>query len=107
MVADDIMALEEMPEVVFCNSDSIAVGLINSLGQKGIRIPHDLEVIALGMNVPEISKYSNPPLTVVNIPMEKMGRECVKLAVDILEHKVDSVQHRSYKAELIVRDSCR
>lgn len=106
-VADEIMALEEIPEVIFYNSDSIPVGLINSLNRKGINIPSDTEVIALGMNTTENSKYSNPPITVVDIPIEKMASESVKLAVDILKHKIDNVQHRSYNAELVIRDSCK
>ena len=106
-IANKIIDLDDMPEVIFCNSDSIAVGLINSLNMKGVKIPDDTEVIALGMNTPENSKYSNPPITVIDIPIEKMASECVKLAIDILEHKIDTIQHRSYNAELVVRDSCR
>ncbi len=58
------------------------------------------------MDSPETSEYNSPSITVVDVPIEKMAAESIKLIVDILEHKVEKICHKQFDTELIVRESC-
>lgn len=104
--ADKILNLPVLPEAIFCSSDSIAIGLLNSLNKKGVKIPEALEVIALGLDNLETGEYSNPPLSIINIPIDNMASQCISMAIDILIGSKDDIHHVSFEAELIPRESC-
>lgn len=65
--------LPEMPDSFFCASDAIAIGLVNYLTANGVRVPEDAGVIAIGNGEPQYSRYNNPSVTAINIPMESMA----------------------------------
>ncbi|MFA7129099.1 MAG: substrate-binding domain-containing protein [Sphaerochaeta sp.] len=69
----------ETLDVVICPSDMIAFGLEHSLLAHHIRIPEDIAILAIGNGSPEYSRYSSPPITVVNIPMEEMAETCYEM----------------------------
>ena len=106
LAAELYLKLKIPPKAVYCDSDSIAQGMLHVLNNHHIKIPDDLAIVAIGMGSSEANQYSTPPLTVVEIPIEKIATECVKLIVDVLEHKIETPTHIQYDAELIIRDSC-
>jgi LacI family transcriptional regulator len=67
--------LNENPNVtaLFCGSDVLAIGAIYECRQRGISIPGDLSII--GFDNLEISAYTDPPLTTLNVPAYEMGSE--------------------------------
>jgi LacI family purine nucleotide synthesis repressor len=93
-------------EAIFCSSDSIALGLLNYFSSRGINVPQKIKVLSFGMNNPENNKYSCPPLTVVDIPIEEMASRSIKLSMDILSRKVENIKHIDYFSKVISRKSC-
>ncbi|QFJ54663.1 LacI family transcriptional regulator [Pseudobutyrivibrio xylanivorans] len=70
---------------VFAISDNMAMGAMKALREAGKEMPKDVALIAIdGI---EASEYMNPVLTTLCQPMEEMGSEAVKLAVDIIRGK--------------------
>ncbi|MBN2618953.1 MAG: LacI family DNA-binding transcriptional regulator [Spirochaetales bacterium] len=63
----------KLPEVVFALTDSVAVGAIKALHERGINVPNDISIV--GVNDIPSAKYTTPPLTTVKIESEFMG-EC-------------------------------
>jgi LacI family purine nucleotide synthesis repressor len=106
MAAEKFLLLNHRPKAVFCDTDSIAQGMLHVLNKSQIKVPQDLALVAIGMGSSEANKYSTPPLTVVEIPIEKISAECVKLIISVLEHQVDPPQHVHCNSELILRESC-
>jgi len=95
----------EMPDSFFCASDAIAIGLTNFLTGKGIRIPDDVGVIAIGNGEPQYSKYNNPSITVINIPMESMALAAYEMIYEqryLQEFKPQSI---FFETELLPRKS--
>ena len=70
---------------VVCFNDDIAIGLIGGLAEFGVKVPEDVSVIGLA-DQPE-SRYANPPLTTIRLPMREQGSECARLLIDALEEK--------------------
>ena len=64
-------------DAVFAASDMMAAGAMRVLRERGLRVPHDVAVIGFDDSV--IARHTDPPLTTVHQPIEKMGQEMVRL----------------------------
>lgn len=67
---------------VFAGNDQRAIGAIKALLEHGIRIPKDVMISGFDNIFP--SSLIQPPLTTVNVPKQRLGREAVNLALRIL-----------------------
>ena len=69
---------------VFTLSDTMAISAMKALEDRGRRVPEDCSVIAIdGLTV---SEYVSPTLTTLVQPAEEMGRESVRILLDILDN---------------------
>jgi LacI family transcriptional regulator len=87
---------------VFCGSDSIAIGVLQALHHRNLRVPEDVSVMGIG-DLPQ-SRYSNPPLTTVRIPRYEMGARAVELAVGRVQAEEDIWFHPSIVERGSIRD---
>ncbi|MFC4652162.1 catabolite control protein A [Lactococcus nasutitermitis] len=62
--------------------DTVAVGLLNALQAKGVKLPEDFEIIA-GSNS-SITEYSYPGLTSVNQPLYDLGAVSMRLLTKLM-----------------------
>lgn len=58
------LARHDLPDAVFCFTDSLALGALHALHEAGVRVPGDVSVVGYD-DVPEAAHYS-PPLTTVS-----------------------------------------
>ena len=93
----------ELPDAIFVDNDSLAIGLLECLRKQRIDVPDDIQVISLGLGNPNYARYIHPSLTVVDVPLELLAEEAMKLIEDIAEHRVDGVEHRYFNATLLPR----
>jgi len=98
--------LENTPpdfDAVFTGSDDAAVGILDALCKKGLRIPDDISVA--GFDDLELSAFLTPPLTTVNAPTECVGETAARHLFDLLTgQKVDPVT--LLPTEIVIRRSC-
>jgi len=66
------------PTAFFAASDLMAMAAMSGLYSLGINVPG--EIAMMGLTNIEISKYSNPPLSTIEIPTREFGI----VAVDLL-----------------------
>lgn len=67
---------------VFTLSDTMAMAAVKALSDHGRRVPEDCSVIAIdGLNM---SEYAIPTLTTMVQPAEEMGRESVRILMDMI-----------------------
>ncbi len=71
--------LEKEPDItaVLAFNDTIAIGVIRALNDKGIKIPEDISVV--GFDDIELSSFITPRLTTVHFPKHKMAETAVEL----------------------------
>lgn len=86
---------------VFVNSDLMAIGAIQAIQQRGLRVPHDVAVI--GYDDLPIAAYNNLPLTTIrqNIPLA--GKLLAQNLVQHLETGV--ITHVTLPVELVIRET--
>lgn len=106
-LADRLLSLESPPTAIFAAGDNFAAGVMQAIYKHGLRVPYDISVIGFDDTY---SAYLAPPLTTVKMPMQAMGREGVRLAIEQIEHQHNGHGTRSpqtckLKTELIIRES--
>lgn len=86
-----------------CHNDLVAVGAIAGARSLGLEVPRDLSVA--GFDNALFSRYTNPPLTTVNIPTTKQGEIAAKMLIELIEAPSDPLYSVQLQTELIVRES--
>jgi DNA-binding LacI/PurR family transcriptional regulator len=90
-------------DAVFTGNDDSAIGVMNALYEKGLRIPDDISVV--GFDDLELSAFLTPPLTTVNAPTERVGKTAARHLFNLLaKQEVDFVT--LLPTEIVIRRSC-
>jgi LacI family transcriptional regulator len=68
---------------VFCANDTVAAGVMQGLELAGVSVPEAISVV--GYDDVPIAQELRPQLTTVRIPLEEMGRQAVRIGLDVVE----------------------
>jgi len=100
--AQELLAREPLPTAVFCFNDMTAMGLLNGLQQRGVRVPDDVSVV--GFDDVQFAAHCYPPLTTVRQPTDEMGRRLMHLLRALIQGQED-VGPEILPANLVVRET--
>lgn len=95
--------IKDFPTAFLADNDIIAVGAMNSIKMKGIKIPQDVSVI--GIDDMPFCQAVDPKLTTIKIYKKEMGREAVQLLLSTIHQEGKYTQKREINTELVIRDS--
>ncbi|POT57996.1 LacI family transcriptional regulator [Citrobacter amalonaticus] len=95
----ELMALPQPPEAIFCASDWMTLGCYQALASMNARIPQD--VLVCGYDDQRISHQLTPQLTSVQLAYNELG----KMAVEYLCSGEDNATHCRLVGKLQVRGS--
>jgi DNA-binding LacI/PurR family transcriptional regulator/signal transduction histidine kinase len=70
-------------DALFCVNDGMALGAIDVLREKGLRVPQDVAVA--GFDGIDEGRYLTPPLTTVIQPLAELGGRAVDLLIDRMD----------------------
>jgi signal transduction histidine kinase/DNA-binding LacI/PurR family transcriptional regulator/AraC-like DNA-binding protein len=90
-------------QAVVAVSDLLAIGALNMMAERGIRVPADVAVV--GFNDIEEGRLVRPPLTSVSLPLYEQGRRSVEALLATLDGE-DVPDHVILDSRLLVRQSC-
>ncbi|MCY8838256.1 LacI family DNA-binding transcriptional regulator [Bacillus atrophaeus] len=102
---DKLLALPHPPTAVFCSNDDMAIGAMNAIFAKGLRVPDDISVI--GFDDIGFSQYITPRLSTVKRPVENisvLGAEKILALIHDPSLKSEKIFENT---EFMVRDSVR
>lgn len=105
LAADKIIAMDKRPTAVFCFNDTMALGLMSRLQQKGIRIPEDMSVI--GYDNIELAEYFSPPLTTVHQPKRRVGKNAFEILLERIKDKEHERRIFEMHPEIVERDTVK
>jgi LacI family transcriptional regulator len=100
-----LLALPQLPDAVFVASDAVALGAMAAIREGGLRVPDDIAV--MGFDDVPFSRYTNPPLTTVHLPVEELAGQACSLLLDLIVGIQRPQPQIVLDAELVIRDSCR
>lgn len=86
---------------IVCASDTMAIGLMRGLEEKGIKVPQDISVT--GYDDLDIASYVKPSLTTVRQDLDLIGEKAFYLLTSMMMNR--SSQRIVIKGEIILRES--
>jgi len=101
--ASVLLDLPEPPTAIFASNDLMAMGAMDAIRSRGLRIPEDISVI--GFDNIQQSAMVHPPLTTVQQPLDQMGRVAIQLLLGALKDPNKDAGRIELPTELIVRSS--
>ena len=90
---------------LFAGNDTVALGAVAAIHQRGLRVPEDIAVI--GYDDIPTAAYAVPPLTTVHTDPKEQGRRAGEVLIQLVQG--DAPLERNIhigSAELIIRESC-
>lgn len=98
-----LFELKSRPTAVFCSDDYMAIGLMEQLKLRGMRVPEDVSVI--GFDDIELASYVKPALTTISQPMYQIGKRSAELLFDLINGTKKPPVYELLDVKLVVRDS--
>ena len=101
--AKKLLGRPVLPTAIFATNDWMALGAIEAVLEKGLRVPHDISIVGLDDIV--IAAHLHPPLTTVAIPKARLAREATELLLTQIKGDEDTLVSRLVEPYLVVRQS--
>ena len=90
---------------IFAANDTTAIGVMQCLNNKGIKVPDDISVI--GFDDVQADLLLDPPLTTIRVRKIDMGTEAIQLLLGIINKENIKAKKILVPVELIVRESTK
>ncbi|HZG94510.1 MAG TPA: substrate-binding domain-containing protein [Mycobacteriales bacterium] len=92
------------PTAVFCANDLLALGVLQEMTRRGIRVPRDVAIV--GYDDIEFAAAAAVPLSSVRQPRHQLGRTAAEM---VIEEASDNGTHEHrqvvFEPELVIRES--
>lgn len=95
----------EIPEVVICANDNMAIGVIKAFKESGMNMPEDVSVV--GFDDIELASYLEPQLTTISTPKYEWGMYAANILFQVLEEEKTNIKPNKIKANIKWRNSSR
>jgi LacI family transcriptional regulator len=102
--AERLMASRSGVDAIFCGSDQIARGVIDSLRESGVRVPDDVAVVGFD-NWDVIAAATRPAITTIDMNLHELGRQAGLRLLDMMGGPRPTGVER-LPCSLVVRRSC-
>ena len=95
------------PDALFCGSDQIARGVLETLRDVGLRVPEDVAVVGYD-NWDVFAEATRPTLTSVDMNLCDLGRQAGQLLLDLISGEQRSEPEGPVRlpTRLVIRQSC-
>jgi len=98
-----VLSAAEMPTVIFCGSDLIAMGALMALEAAGVEVPGDISVV--GIDDISFAFLARPPLTTISVPREQLGVISLQALDKMSKLKRQRGAEYSLETQLVIRKS--
>ncbi len=101
----ELLAATSRPTAVFVASDAVALGALQAIRERGLRVPRDVALV--GFDDIPLAGFIDPPLTTVRLPAAGLGWGAADLLIRLITAE-EAIRNPSVilDTELVVRDSC-
>ncbi|WP_053846531.1 LacI family DNA-binding transcriptional regulator [Streptomyces sp. NRRL B-24085] len=100
---EQLLALPEPPDAVFCYNDLLAIGAMHAVARAGLRVPEDVAVI--GVDGIQEGEYSSPTLTTIAPDKAHIAGLAVRTLAGIIEGTAPSPSEARAPYRLLIRGS--
>lgn len=101
--ANALLDLPVPPSAIFSSNDVMAMGAMDAVRSRGLRIPEDISILGFD-DIPQAALV-HPALTTVRQPLEQMGRVATLMLLDMLKDRENVSSRIELPTELVIRES--
>ena len=101
--ASDLLSQPQPPTAIVAGNDSQAFGVLQALGERGLRAPDDLSVV--GFDDVPVASWATPALTTVRQPLAAMAAAGLRMLRSDPATAAGEPRHIELATMLVVRDS--
>ncbi len=101
----EFLRKNRLSKVIVCVYDMVALGIMSALNENGIKIGEDVEIIATSTGLPGLFARSSPPMTVVDLKIEEVTVQSIRLAHSLATNRLKAPQTLTVTPEIIYRVS--
>jgi LacI family transcriptional regulator len=99
----ELLDLPDPPSAVICINDTVTPGALQQINSRGLKIPKDISVIAIGCS--DIFDLFETSLTTIKTPVVKIGQTAVHVLIQLIETGRCADKHIVIPSEFIIRES--
>ena len=103
--AKEYLSLPNRPPLIFTGSDSLAFGILRTLRAHKVSVPGQCGVLSFGFERPELAKYSEPPLSVIDISTSALAYSGMQLVIDVLKNHITMPSQQELSVQIRLRSS--
>lgn len=98
-----LMDLDNPPTAIFASNDVMAMGAMDAVRAKGLRVPEDISIIGFD-DIPQAGMV-RPALSTIRQPLKQMGGLATQMLIDQLKNPDLAPSRVELPTELVVRGS--
>lgn len=98
-----LLRMRPQPQAVICANNPLALGVLQELQNRGVRVPQDMALITFDSY--PFAMFSEPAMTAVDINMYDMGQEAARLMLRKIKHPEVQIQSVTTLPTLIERET--
>ncbi len=102
-IAEKLLSMQDRPTAIFCISDVLAMGAINTAKKLGLRVPQDISII--GFDDVEQTAMFSPQLTTIAQPCYALGQKSAELLFMKLARGENIPMETVLPYEMVLRES--
>lgn len=99
-----LLDVSNPPTAIFAAGDVLAVGALQAIKERGLRIPEDVALI--GYNDLDIARLVEPPLTTVAAPVRDLGATAMTMLQRLVAGETVEERHITLPTKLVIRRTC-
>ena len=98
--ARELLAMPQRPTAIVAGNDAQAFGVLQALGERGLRAPEDLSVV--GFDDVPVASWATPALTTVRQPLAAMAATAFRM---LHAPRTGEPHHIELATTLVIRES--
>lgn len=98
-----LLDMPDPPSAVLCINDSVTPGALHQINSRGLKIPRDISVVAIGCA--DNLELFEPPLTTIHVPVIKIGEAAANTLIELIETGEAQQKNLVIPTELVIRES--
>ncbi|KRM06077.1 hypothetical protein FC89_GL000944 [Liquorilactobacillus ghanensis DSM 18630] len=103
---NELLAISNHPTTIIFETDSIALGANYAIKQHHLSVPKDIQLLSISSLDPELTKFSNPPITSVEVSTKLLSLGLAQILEKFLNNQ-QANQHLFIKPKINLRGSLK
>ncbi|SCY96645.1 LacI family DNA-binding transcriptional regulator [Alkaliphilus peptidifermentans] len=104
ILTEELIAEKKLPSAIWCASDLMALGVLDTLKAYNILVPRDVSL--MGHDDMFIGRMPFISLTTIGMPKKEIGVKTVEIALSLMNEPIKNKTHKYvFKPHLIIRNS--